>query len=426
MKGFIMLDMKYIRENPDKVKAGIKNKKVDIDIDGLLELDKKRRDILGEVEVLKAERNKATNLIAELKRNKENADEAVLKSREIGDRIAGYDEDLRVVEKDIKEVMMMIPNLPHDSVPVGRDADDNIEVRQGGAKRDFTFTPKDHLQLSEKLGIMDFKRSSRMSGSGFPLYVGKGATLERALISYMLDYHIKDGYKEIMPPIMALPSAMEGTGQLPKLKEDMYYCEKDDLYLIPTAEVTITNMHREEMLSAENLPIYYVGYTPCFRREAGSYGKDTKGLLRVHQFNKVEMVKFVKPETSYDEHEDLVKRVEGILDSLKLHYRILLLCTGDLSFSAAKCYDIETWSPAENKYLEASSCSNFEDFQARRMDLRYRPEPKAKPEFLHTLNGSGLATSRLMVSILEHYQNEDGSITVPEVLRKYTGFDVID
>jgi len=421
-----MLDMKYIRENPDKVKAGIKNKKVEIEIDVLLELDKKRRDILGEVEVLKAERNKATNLIAELKRNKQNADDAVLKSREIGDRIAGYDEDLRAVEKDIKDIMMTIPNLPHESVPVGKDAEDNIEVRTGGQRREFGFQPKDHIQLTEKLGIMDFKRSSRMSGSGFPLYVGKGATLERALINYMLDYHIKDGYREVMPPILTLPHAMEGTGQLPKLKEDMYYCEKDDLYLIPTGEVTITNMHREEILHADNLPIYYIGYTPCFRREAGSYGKDTKGLLRVHQFNKVEMVKFVKPENSYDELEDLVKRVEGILGELKIPYRVLLLCTGDLSFGAAKCYDIETWSPAENKYLEASSCSNFVDFQARRMDLRYRPEPKAKPEFLHTLNGSGIATSRLMVSILEHYQNEDGSITVPEVLRKYTGFDVID
>ena len=420
-----MLDMKYIRENPDKVKAGIKSKKVEIDIDGLLELDKKRRDFLGEVEVLKAERNKATTLISELKRKKENADEMVLKSREIGERIVGYDNDLRDVEKNIKDIMMTIPNLPHESVPVGKDADDNIEVRTGGVKRNFTFTPKDHIQLTEKLGIMDFKKASRMSGSGFPLYIGKGATLERALINYMLDYHVKDGYVEVIPPILTLPHAMEGTGQLPKMKEDMYYCEKDDLYLIPTGEVTITNMHREEILYGENLPLYYIGYTPCFRREAGSYGKETKGLLRVHQFNKVEMVKFVKPETSYDELEDLVKRVEGILAELKIPYRILLLCTGDLSFGAAKCYDIETWSPAENKYLEASSCSNFVDFQARRMDLRFRPEPGAKLEYVHTLNGSGLATSRLMVSIMEHYQNEDGSITVPEVLRKYTGFDVI-
>jgi seryl-tRNA synthetase len=264
-----------------------------------------------------------------------------------------------------------------------------------------------------------------MSGSGFPIYMGKGATLERALINYMLNYHIADGYKEIMPPIMALQSAMEGTSQLPKLKDDMYYSERDEMYLVPTGEVTITNIHREEMLSDTELPIYYTGYTPCFRREAGSYGKDNKGIIRTHQFNKVEMVKFVKPETSYDELEDLVKRVERMLGELKIPYRVLELCTGDLSFGAAKCYDIETWSPAEDKYLEASSCSNFEDFQARRMNTRFRPEPKAKPEFIHTLNGSGLATSRLMVSLLEHYQNEDGSITVPEVLRKYTGFDII-
>lgn len=420
-----MLDMKYIRENPDKVKAGINSKKVEIDIDGLLELDKKRRDILGEVEVLKAERNKATTLISELKRKKENADEMVLKSREIGDKIAGLDNDLRDVEKNIKDIMMTIPNLPHESVPVGKDADDNIEVRTGGTKRSFTFKPKDHVELVENLGIIDFKRGSRMSGSGFPVYMGKGATMERALINYMLNYHIKDGYTEIMPPIVTLPHSMEGTGQLPKLREDMFYCEKDDLFLIPTGEVTITNMHREETLQGDMLPLYYVGYTPCFRREAGSYGKDNKGIIRTHQFNKVEMVKFVKPETSYDELEEMVGRVEGILNELKIPYRILLLCTGDLSFGAAKCYDVETWSPAENKYLEASSCSNFVDFQARRMDLRYRPEAGAKLEYVHTLNGSGLATSRLMVSILEHYQNDDGSITVPEVLRKYTGFDVI-
>ncbi|MBN2856824.1 MAG: serine--tRNA ligase [Candidatus Delongbacteria bacterium] len=421
-----MLDIKYIRENPDKVKAGLKSKKVNIDIDLLLDLDKKRREILGQAESLKAERNTVTKLISAMRGKGDEAEKAKENSRIIGEKISKLDYDLRYTEKEIKDIMLTMPNLPHESVPVGISAEDNIEVRVVGEKKDFGFKPKDHLELTEKLGIMDFKRASRMSGSGFPLYIGKGATLERALINYMLDYHIKDGYKEIIPPIMALPSAMEGTSQLPKLQDDMYYCEKDDLYLIPTGEVTITNIHREEIMNADKLPVYYVGYTPCFRREAGSYGKETKGLLRVHQFNKVEMVKFVKPETSYDELEDLVKRVEGILSELKIPYRVLELCTGDLSFGAAKCYDIETWSAAENKYLEASSCSNFVDFQARRMDLKYRPEPGAKPEFIHTLNGSGLATSRLMVSILEHYQNEDGSITVPEVLRKYTGFDVID
>ncbi|MFO7810574.1 MAG: serine--tRNA ligase [Candidatus Delongbacteria bacterium] len=421
-----MLDIKFIRENPEKVREGIKSKKVNIDIELLLDLEKKRREVLKKVEDLKAERNTLTKLISAMRGKGEEAEKAKENSRIIGEKVSKLDSDLRFTEANIKDIMLSIPNLPHDSVPKGKDADDNVLVKEAGSKRNFEFEPKDHLELTEDLKIMDFKRASRMSGSGFPLYIGKGATLERALINYMLDLHVKDGYKEIIPPVMALSSSMEGTSQLPKLKDDMYFCEKDDLYLIPTGEVTITNIHREELMHADKLPLYYVGYTPCFRREAGSYGKETKGLLRIHQFNKVEMVKFVKPETSYDELEDLVKRVEKILLELDLPYRILELCTGDLSFGAAKCYDIETWSAAEKKYLEASSCSNFTDFQARRMDLRYRPEPGAKPEFLHTLNGSGLATSRLMVSILEHYQNDDGTITVPQVLRKYTGFDVID
>ena len=420
-----MLDIKYIRENPDEVKTRLESKNTVIDIDKLLQLDIDKRKLLGETEELKAERNKATQMIAQLKREKQDATELIEKTREIGDKITVLDGQIRELDVDIRKIMMSMPNLPHVSVPVGKSEKENVTVKEIGEKRVFSFKPLDHLELSDKLGIMDFKRASRMSGSGFPLYIGKGAQLERALINYMLDFHIKDGFTEIIPPIVALPSAMEGTSQLPKLKDDMYYSERDDLYLIPTGEVTITNIHREEMLDVKDLPINYTGYTPCFRREAGSYGKETKGLLRVHQFNKVEMVKFVKPETSYDELEVLVSRVEGILVKLKVPYRVLELCTGDLSFGAAKCYDIETWSPAEDKYLEASSCSNFEDFQARRMNIRYRPEPKDKPIFIHTLNGSGLATSRLMVSLLEHYQNEDGSITVPEVLRKYTGFDII-
>ncbi len=421
-----MLDIKYIRENPDEVKTRLESKNTVIDIDKLLQLDIDKRKLLGKTEELKAERNKATQMIAQLKREKQDATEPIAKTREIGDKITVLDGQIRELDVDIRKIMMSMPNLPHVSVPVGKSEKENVTVKEIGEKRAFSFKPLDHLELSDKLGIMDFKRASRMSGSGFPLYIGKGARLERALINYMLDFHIKDGFTEIIPPIVALPSAMEGTSQLPKLKDDMYYSERDDLYLIPTGEVTITNIHREEMLDVKDLPINYTGYTPCFRREAGSYGKETKGLLRVHQFNKVEMVKFVKPETSYDELEVLVSRVEGILVKLKVPYRVLELCTGDLSFGAAKCYDIETWSPAEDKYLEASSCSNFEDFQARRMNIRFRPEPKAKPEFIHTLNGSGLATSRLMVSIMEHYQNEDGSITVPEVLRKYTGFDIIN
>ncbi|NOR45057.1 MAG: serine--tRNA ligase [Candidatus Delongbacteria bacterium] len=420
-----MLDIRYIRENPDEVKTRLETKNSVIDIDKLLQLDIDKRKLLGETEELKAERNKATQMIAQLKREKQDATESITKTREIGDKIAVLDGRIRELDVDIREIMMSMPNLPHKSVPVGKSEKDNVTVKEVGEKRDFNFKVLDHIELTEKHGIMDFKRASRMSGAGFPLYLGKGAQLERALINFMLEFHIKNGYTEVIPPIVALPIAMEGTSQLPKLKDDMYHATRDDLYLVPTGEVTITNIHREEMLNVADLPINYTGYTPCFRREAGSYGKETKGLLRVHQFNKVEMVKFTKPETSYAELEELLKRVEDILSELKIPYRVLELCTGDLSFGAAKCYDIETWSPAEDKYLEASSCSNFEDFQARRMNIRYRPEPKAKPEFIHTLNGSGLATSRLMVSLLEHYQNEDGSITVPEVLRKYTGFDVI-
>ena len=421
-----MLDMKYIRENLEIVKEKVISKKVEIDFDKLMDLDKNRRENLGIVEELKAKRNKASKMIGILKKEKKDATEAMNETREIGNKISEFDNIIREINDNIRNIMLNIPNLPHDSVPVGKNEDDNETVKTAGDIKDFSFKIKDHIELTSDLNIMDFKRASKMSGSGFPLYLGKGATLERALISYMLDYHLQRGFTEVMPPILALPSAMEGTSQLPKLAEDMYHAGKDDLYLIPTAEVTITNIHSNEILNEKDLPIYYTGYTPCFRREAGSYGKETKGLLRVHQFNKVEMVKFVKPENSYDELDDLVNRVEGILNELKIPYRILLLCTGDLSFGAAKCFDIETWSPAEDKYLEASSCSNFVDFQSRRMNIKYRNPETKKAELIHTLNGSGLATSRLMVSILETYQNEDGSITVPEVLRKYTGFDKIN
>lgn len=420
-----MLDIKYIRENTDKVKVGLKSKKAEIDIDGLLDLDKRRRDILGEVEVLKAERNKATILISELKRKKENADEMVLKSREIGEKITGLDNDLGDVEKNIRDIMITIPNLPHSSVPVG-NPDEWIITKIAGKKPEFAFKPLPHYELGENLDILDFRRSAKISGSGFPLYKGKGAILERSLLNFMLDFHQRKNFTEIIPPIMVTADSMFGTGQLPKMKDDMYYCGGDDLYLIPTAEVSITNMHRDEILSYQELPLNYAGYTPCFRREAGKYGKDTRGLRRMHQFNKVEMVKIVAPETSYAELENLVTSVEEILMELGIHYRIKLLSTEDLSFGAAKCYDIETWAPGEEEFLEASSCSNFEDFQARRMNTKFRRSAGEKVEFVHTLNGSGIATSRLMVSIMEHYQNEDGSITVPEVLRIYTGFDVIN
>jgi len=334
------------------------------------------------------------------------------------------------VEQQLEEILLFIPNMPHASVPVGKSAENNVVVREwlpdgfSIEKQEKVF---DHVELGKKLKILDFERGAKISGSGFPLYIGKGATFERALINFMLDYHLDHhGYSEVFPPFLVNRDSMRGTGQLPKMAEDMYHLEKDELYLIPTAEVPITNIYRNEILNESDLPIKHVGYSACFRREAGSYGKESKGFLRVHQFNKVEMVKLVKPETSYDELEKLVKDAEDILQALKIPYRILLLCTGDLSFSAAKCYDIETWSPAENHWLESSSCSNFENFQARRANIRFRNDQTKKPEFVHTLNGSGLATSRLMVSLLENYQTPEGKIIVPEVLQKYTNFNLID
>jgi seryl-tRNA synthetase len=324
---------------------------------------------------------------------------------------------------------MFVPNLPHSSVPVGKTAEGNVEVRKwkpDGYNFDKTEHRLDHIELGKKFNILDFERGAKVSGSGFPVYVGNGATLERALINFMLDFHLSNHrYKEIFPPFLVNKSSMQGTGQLPKMEDDMYCIEKDGLYPVPTAEVPVTNLHRNEMLADKDLPINYVSYSACFRREAGSWGKESKGFLRVHQFNKVELVKIVKPEKSNEELENIVKDAENILQALQIPYRIMMLCTGDLSFAAAKCYDIETWSPAEQKWLEASSCSNFEDFQARRANIRFKREAAKKPEFVHTLNGSGLATSRLMVSLLEIYQTPEGTIKVPEVLKKYTGFSEI-
>lgn len=425
-----MLDIKQIRENPDFVRTGIINKNAKDTIDEILALDKERRENLQKVEELKAKRNEVSKEVGRLKKAGENTDAIQAEMRQVADDIKDLDDNLRLVEEKLETLLLWTPNLPHTSVPVGKSADDNVESRRWmpeGFTFENEFKKLDHLELGKKLNILDFERGAKISGSGFPVYVGKGATLERSLINFMLDYHLQHhGYTEIMPPFVVNRDSMKGTGQLPKMEEDMYYCEKDDLFLIPTAEVPITNLLRSEILSEKELPVKYVGYSACFRREAGSYGKDSKGFLRVHQFNKVEMVKFVKPETSYDELEMLVNDAEDLLKALNVPYRILMLCSGDLSFSAAKCYDIETWSPAENKWLEASSCSNFEDFQARRASIRYKKEDGGKPEFVHTLNGSGLATSRLMVSILENNQTADGKIVVPEVLRKYTGFSIIE
>lgn len=419
-----MLDLKFIRENPDAVRANTANKNESANVDAFIELDQRRRAIIQDVDVLKNKRNVVSNEIAVMKRAKEDATAAIEEMRVVSDTIKGYDDQLRAVEEEMDGHIMRIPNMVHASVPIGKSAADNIEVRRKGECIDTGFR-KNHVEIGKALGILDFERGAKVSGSGFGFYVGKGATLERALINFMLDFHLeKHGYNEIFPPFLVNAASMRGTGQLPKMAEDMYHAELDDLYAIPTAEVPITNFHRDDTLSIDELPKKFCGYSACFRREAGSYGKDTRGFLRVHQFNKVELVKFAHPATSYDELELLVTDVEDILNALEIPYRVLLLCSGDTSFSSAKTYDLEAWSPCEQKWLEVSSCSNFENYQARRANIKFR-EASGKPDFVHTLNGSGLATSRLMVAILEHYQTEDGHIRVPEALKPYCRFDMI-
>lgn len=424
-----MLDVKFIRENPEAVRQGLLNKNAKDIVDEILQLDEQRRGFISKTEELKAKKNQVSAEIPKLKKAGQDTSAIFEEMKKVGDEIAQLDAQLKEIEEKIDNVLRHTPNLAHASVPVGKSAEDNVEVRRWlpeGFKFENDFKVLDHVELGKKLSMLDFERGTKISGSGFPLYTGKGATLERALINFMLDTHLHNhGYTEVMPPILVNRDSMKGTGQIPKMEEDMYFIEKDGLYPIPTAEVPITNIHRDEILAEKDLTIKYVGYSPCFRREAGSYGKDSKGFLRVHQFNKVEMVKFAKPDNSYDELEAMTNDAENILKALNVPYRILMLCTGDLSFSAAKCYDIETWSPAENKWLEASSCSNFEAFQARRANIRYRKEETKKPEFVHTLNGSGLATSRLMVSIMENNQTPEGKIIVPKALQKYTGFEII-
>jgi seryl-tRNA synthetase len=421
-----MLDLKYIRENPDLVRRGVAAKKESADIDRILALDEERRSILVEADQLKSVKNRVSKEIGQAV--KSGGDPAQLKTqmREASERIDSFDQRLKEIEAELADLLMWVPNLPHNSVPIGKSAEDNQHYHTWGAAPTFDFPLKDHLILGQELDILDFQRGSKIAGSGFPVYKGKGAALERALINFMIDLHVgKHGYTEIFPPFLANPESMRGTGQLPKLAEDMYYCPVDELYLIPTAEVPLTNFHRDEIIPEDKLPIFYTGYSACFRREAGSYGRETRGFLRVHQFNKVEMVKFVKPETSYDELESLLTAAEDVLQLLGIHYRVITLCTGDLSFSSAKTYDIESWAPAEGKWLETSSVSNFEDFQARRASIRYREKSSGKVRFVHTLNGSGVATSRLMVALLESCQTEEGSIVIPEALHKYLDFRVI-
>jgi seryl-tRNA synthetase len=424
-----MLDAKFIRENADHVRQNSLGKHTQPDIDGYLKHDERRRHIIQEAQDLKAKRNTVSEEIAQLKKAKANADALIAEMKTVSDRIKELDDDLRSVEENLETISLDIPNMTHSSVPQGKDASANVEVRRLdginpiGGEAGFR---KDHATIAKQLGIVDFERGAKISGSGFPLYTGKGARLERSLLNFMLDHHTSaNGYTEVFVPFLVNAESMRGTGQLPKFADDMYHAKDDDLFLIPTAEVPITNIYRDEILQASELTKKHCGYSACFRREGGSYGKDTRGLLRLHQFNKIEMVKFAKPEDSYTELESLVGDAEGILKALGIPFRTILLCNGDTGFSSAKTYDLEVWSPCEQKWLEVSSCSNFEDFQARRANIRFRPEHGSKPEFVHTLNGSGLATPRLMVALLEHYQTEDGHIRVPEPLQSYCGFDVM-
>jgi seryl-tRNA synthetase len=417
-----MLDLQRIRDNPEAVKQAALNKKNPVDIDALIKLDAGRRETIKHVEELKGLRNKKSPEIAALKRAGKNDEAAALmeEMKGVSEKIKELDARQTAAEEQVRSLMIWVPNVPHDSVPHGDSAADNTVVATHGDPMQFDFEPRDHLQLGAALDIIDFTRGAKISGAGFPVYKGHGALLERALINFMLDTHVrKNGYCEIFPPLLVNAESLFGTGQLPKSQDQMYYINEDKLYCIPTAEVPVTNLHRDEVFDAGQLPVRYCAYSACFRREAGSYGKDTKGFLRVHQFNKVELVKLVGPETSYDELESLRGHAEGILSALGLHYRVLHLCDADLSFAAAKCYDLEAWAPAEKKFLEVSSCSNFEDFQARRMNIRFRPKPGEKPRFVHTLNGSGLATARTLVAILETYQTPAGNVRVPVVLRPY-------
>ncbi|MBD3243933.1 MAG: serine--tRNA ligase [Chitinivibrionales bacterium] len=423
-----MLDIQRIRTDPDAVREASRKKKDPADIDAILALDGERRTIISSAEELKALRNRRTEEIAARKKAKEDAADLIAEMKTVSEQIKEQDARLRQVEQDLQAGLARIPNVPHASVPHGESADDNPVVAEWGQRAEFDFEGRDHIELATALDILDFPRGAKISGAGFPVYKGGGALLERALLWYMLETHVtRHGYREIFPPFLVNAASMFGTSQLPKSADQMYYIGEDNLYCIPTAEVPVTNLHRDEILDEAQLPVKYCAYSACFRREAGSYGKDTKGFLRVHQFNKVELVKVVTPESSYDELERLRADAEAILQGLGLQYRVVELCDADLSFAAAKCYDLEAWSPVEQKWLEVSSCSNFEDFQARRLNLRYRPSGGGKPLYAHTLNGSGLATSRIMVALLETYQTARGTIRVPEALKPFMrGMDEID
>lgn len=424
-----MLDIRLVRENTEKVSEALKKRGDDPGILGnILKIETERRELLAVVEEKRQQRNTVSQEIGKLKKEGKDASGVLAEAKKISDDITGNEDRLRELEEEAKKELLVVPNIPDDSVPVGKDENENIEVRKWGEKPEFGFEPKNHWDIGEALGMLDFERAGKITGARFVINKGAGARLERALMNFMLNMHTKEhGYTEILPPFIVNAESMRGTGQLPKFEEDLFRITHDSksFYLIPTAEVPVTNIHRNEILNEDELPIYYSAYTPCFRSEAGSYGKDTRGLIRQHQFNKVELVKFVKPEDSFDELETLTANAEEVLKRLGLHYRVVSLCTGDLGFSAAKTYDLEVWFPAQGKFREISSCSNFIDFQARRADIRFKKPGKKGTEFVHTLNGSGLAIGRTLAAILENFQQEDGSVIIPEALTHYMGMDKI-
>ncbi|MFQ6081968.1 MAG: serine--tRNA ligase [Candidatus Aminicenantia bacterium] len=415
-----MLDLKFVRENTARVIEKIKKRGINLDLNELHQIDEQRKSLLRKVEDLRSKRNRTSDLIGQLKRKGKDASHLIIEMKEVAQEIKNTEEKLKKVEDKVYNILLTIPNLPHSSVPEGKDSNDNLELRRVGEKPRFSFKPKPHWEIGKNLGILDFERAVKIAGSRFSIYFGWGAKLERALINFMLDFHTKErGYIEVVPPFMANEQSLIGTGNLPKFENDLFKLKGYKWYLIPTGEVPLTNIYRDEILDATQLPVKFVAYTPCFRREAGSYGKDIKGLIRQHQFNKIELMTFSFPENSYQELERLTLDAEEILKRLGLHYRVVVLCTGDLGFAAAKTYDLEVWMPHRKKYVEISSCGNFEDFQARRANIRFRRNAKSKPEFVHTLNGSGLAIGRTVSAILENYQQEDGSVLIPEMLRPY-------
>lgn len=417
-----MLDLKFVRENPEIVRRAMELKGESGDLEGLLSRDKERRDLLKQAEELKQTRNRVSKEIGRAGADSAASGQKKEEMRSVNARIKDLDEKLRLVDGEMELLLLGLPNIPDEAVPNGSDEEDNVEVRRWGKQPDFSFEPQAHWDIGSNLGILDFPRAGKITGSRFVLYYGAGARLERALISFMLDLHTTEhGYREVFPPFIVNAASMTGTGQLPKFAEDAFRLEGSDYYLIPTAEVPVTNLHRDEILDAERLPLYYAAYSACFRAEAGAHGRDTRGLIRQHQFNKVELVKFVRPEDSMEELETLTRDAERVLQLLELPYRVMLMCSGDLGFAPAKKYDLEVWLPAYDTYREISSCSNFTDFQARRAGIRFRPETGKKAQFVHTLNGSGVAVGRTVAAILENYQQEDGSVIIPEVLRPYCG-----